>query len=803
MKLSLNWLKDYVDIDRSPQDLAYLLTMRGLEVEGIEALGQSLHGMVAAKILAFKKHPGADRLFVCQVDSGNDQVPVVCAAPNLKKGAMVAMALPGTELPGGTVVKESIIRGERSMGMLLAEDEMGLTDDHTGIMILPDNLEPGAELVSVLPLTDHILDISLTPNRSDCASVIGIAREVAASTGQKVRLPEIKYKEKGPPIEDITSVTVNDTGGCPRYAAGMIQGVELKPSPFWIRYRLYTSEIRAINNVVDVSNYVLLEMGQPLHTFDFDRLGGHRIIISRAKDGDVFTTLDGQNRILNRGHLMICDAEGPVALAGIMGGMNSEIYANSKDILIESACFDPITIRRGSKALGLSTEASYRFERGIDIEGVIRALRRSLMLISSLAGGVVNKGIIDVYPKPHSPPLIDLRVNKTNDLLGTSISKENMISYLDALEMEVRDVDDNRLQVKPPTFRVDITREVDLVEEIARMEGYENIQVTYPSIKLSEEIESPADSLQEKVRGIMTGLGFSEIITYSFVSHDSADMLRAGADSRLRAFVELKNPLTIEQAVMRTSLVPGLLDTAKENIARGEKDLKLFEWGKIFLKNDSGPLPHEKPFLAGIMTGLYRPKEWYENARLTDFYDIKGAVEVLFRSLGIKDVSFKANKPEPGYHPRFSCGILLADSYVGCLGQAAPDVIERYDLKTESAYLFEVDIEALLENMSRRPVKFEPFSNYPAVIRDLSIIVDREIESGVICDIIQREGNGLVEWVKLFDLYEGKKTGPDKKTLSFRIIYRSKEGTLDGDTVNSLHEKIIDVLRQETGGSLG
>jgi len=249
--------------------------------------------------------------------------------------------------------------------------------------------------------------------------------------------------------------------------------------------------------------------------------------------------------------------------------------------------------------------------------------------------------------------------------------------------------------------------------------------------------------------------------------------------------------------------VPGLLDTAKENIARGEKDLKLFEWGKIFLKNDSGPLPHEKPFLAGIMTGLYRPKEWYENARLTDFYDIKGAVEVLFRSLGIKDVSFKANKPEPGYHPRFSCGILLADSYVGCLGQAAPDVIERYDLKTESAYLFEVDIEALLENMSRRPVKFEPFSNYPAVIRDLSIIVDREIESGVICDIIQREGNGLVEWVKLFDLYEGKKTGPDKKTLSFRIIYRSKEGTLDGDTVNSLHEKIIDVLRQETGGSLG
>jgi phenylalanyl-tRNA synthetase beta chain len=803
MKLSLNWLKDYVDIDKSPQDLADLLTMRGLEVEGIEPLGKSLNGIVAGKILAFEKHPRADRLFVCQVDTGNDQVGVVCGASNLKEGSMVPMALPGTELPGGTVVKESVIRGERSMGMLLAEDEMGLTDDHTGIMILPDNLAPGAELVSVLPLMDHILDISLTPNRPDCASVIGIAREVAASTGQQVKLPEIKYEERGPRIEEITSVTVDDTGGCPRYAAGMIQGVQLKSSPFWIRYRLFTSGIRAINNVVDVSNYVLLEMGQPLHTFDFDRLGGHRIIVTRAKDGDVFTTLDGQNRELNREHLMICDAEGPVALAGIMGGMNSEIYADSKDILIESACFDPITIRRGAKALGLSTEASYRFERGIDIEGVIRALRRSLMLISSLAGGKINKGIIDVYPKPYAPSLIDVRVSKTNDLLGTSISKESMISYLESLEMEVRDLDDNRLQVKPPTFRVDVTREVDLMEEIARMEGYENIQVTYPSIKLSEEIESPTESLQEKVSWIMTGLGFSEIITYSFVSHDSADMLGAKAESYIRAFVELKNPLTIDQAVMRTSLVPGLLYTAKENIARGEKALKLFEWGKIFLKSGPGPLPHEKPFLAGMMTGLYRPKEWYENARLTDFYDIKGVVEVLFRSLGIKDVRFETNQPEPWYHPQFSCSILVADSYVGCLGQAAPDVIERYDLRTEKAYLFEVDIEALLGHTSRAPVKFEPFSNYPAVIRDLSIIVDGRVESGLICDIIQREGNSLVESVKVFDLYEGKKTGPDKKTLSFRIIYRSKEGTLDGDTVNSLHEKIIDVLTQETGGSLG
>jgi phenylalanyl-tRNA synthetase beta chain len=801
MKLSLNWLKDYVDIDMSPEDLAHLLTMGGLEVERIDALGQYLNDIVVAKILSVKKHPKGDRLFICQVDAGSGTVPVVCGASNLKDGILVPMALPGTRLPGGMVVNESRIRGERSIGMLLAEDEMGLTDDHSGIMILPDNLAAGARLSSVFPLEDYALDIKPTPNRPDCSSVIGIAREVAALTGRKIRLPRIDVKEGGVYITRVTSVTVTDIKGCPRYAAGMIQGVELKPSPFWMRYRLHVSGIRHLNNVVDVSNYILLEMGQPLHTFDYDRLGGHRIVVSRAKEGDLFITLDGQARTLNKEHLMICDEDGPVALAGIMGGRNSEIYADSKNILIESAYFDPVTIRRGSRSLGLSTEASYRFERGTDIDGVTNALNRALMLMSDLAGGVVNKGIIDVYPRPYHTPVINLSIQKTNDLLGSSFTKKEVTSYIKALEMGVTELDDQRIQVKPPSFRVDISREVDLMEEIARLGGYDKIKITYPSIRASEEPDLPSLSLYDKVSEIMTGIGFNEIITYSFISPDSADMLGAKTDSRLRSFVKIRNPLTIDQSVMRTSLIPGMLSIMKENIAYGEKDLKLFEWGEIFIDNGEG-LPHERLSLTGLLTGLYRSKEWHEEARKVDFYDIKGAVELLLRSLGIRDISFIKDEPETGYDPRFSCRIRISDSYVGSLGRIDPAIIQRYDIKTDAAYLFEIDIEALLEIISNLSKKFEPFIKYPSVIRDLSIIVDRKTESALIDDIIRREGKELIESVKLFDLYKGKKMGHSKKTLSFRICYKSREGTLDGDAVNRLHEKIINRIMEETGGTL-
>lgn len=792
-----------MDIDMSVQDLAQRLTMSGLEVEGITPIGQSLEKIKVAKILVIEDHPQADRLFICQVDMGNKQVPVVCGAPNLREGDLVPIAPPGTTLPNGMVIKESRIRGERSEGMLLAEDEMGLTNDHTGIMILPHDVEPGMELSSVMPLEDFAIDISLTPNRPDCASVFGIAREVAALTGQRVKMPSIEVRDVGPPITGLSSVTIHDPSGCPRYAAGMAQGIELKPSPFWMRYRLYHSGVRAINNIVDITNYVLLEMGQPLHAFDYDRLMENRIVVRRAEQGEAFTTLDGQSRTLSKDHLLICDGQRPVALAGIMGGLNSEIFEGSKNVLIESAYFDPVTIRKGSKALNLSTEASYRFERGIDPEGAKTALKRALMLISDLSGGTVNKGIIDVYPTPYQAPVIPLRIRMTNAFLGTSLSKERVSSYLKALEMDVRDLDEDSLQVVPPSFRVDLTREVDLMEEVARMEGYDRIPVTIPLIQPLEGDEDPALALGERLKGILTGLGFSEIITYSFISPDSADYLGVDEGSPLRSFVRLQNPLTIDQSVMRTSMIPGLLATIKENMDYGQTDLKLFEWGRIYIADASNDLPHERLFLAGIITGLFEPKTWNNMERPVDFYDIKGTLEVMFQSLSIKNITFeKVRKRVPGYEAEAACNVYLSGLSAGYLGQADADVLGRYDINTKNIYMFELDIKVLLDCLQKTIIKFEPFSKFPAVIRDLSIVVDQYLESVRISDIIKKNGKGLVDSITLFDMYQGGKIAPSQKAMSFRVCYRSKGSTLDGKEVNALHESIVMKILEETGGTL-
>ncbi len=801
MKVSLNWLKDYVDVEMSPDELGHLLTMNGLEVEGIETVGQSLDDIVVAKIRAVKPLPGADNLFICQVDTGRDTVQTVCGAPNVKVGALAPFALPGVKLPDGTVIKEGRIRGEISTGMLLAEDEMGLTDDHTGIMILAHDSTPGTPLFSLLPLSDRVFDVDITPNRPDCACILGIAREIAAATGQIFKRPKIEIVEDGPPIEDLTSVTIIDPEGCPRYAAGMIQRVNLGPSPFWMRYRLYLSGIRSINNLVDVTNYVMMEMGQPLHAFDYNRLKENRIVVRRAQEGEVFTTLDGVTHTLNSENLLICDGERPVALAGIMGGLNSEIFAGTENVFVESAFFDPVTIRRGSKRLGLSTEASYRFERGADIGGAVTALKRAISLISHLAGGSTSTGFIDNYPKTYTPPIIDLRVDRTNLLLGTSLSKSDISGYLKALEMEVQEINEDELKVKPPSFRVDIGREVDLMEEVARLSGYDNIPVTYPFIRPSEKGEIPELLVRDQLRSIMVGLGFTEIITYSFTSPDSADTLGAEEGSPLRSFVKILNPLTVDQSVMRTSLVPGLLATVKTNILHDEKDLKLFEWGKVFTHKEGSDLPLEKNYLAALMTGFYCQKTCNSAERHLDFYDIKGALEALLKDIGLRGSVFQKETGISRYDPGVCASIFFSGSLIGHVGRVSPGVMADYDLADVDTYLFEIDIEALLKNVSGTK-EFSSFAKFPAVHRDISIIVKRQLESARIGEIIKQEGGELVESVQIFDVYEGKGIDPTEKAMAFSICYRSKHGTLDGGEINRLHESVIEKIRKETGGRL-
>ncbi|MEE4353665.1 MAG: phenylalanine--tRNA ligase subunit beta [Desulfatiglans sp.] len=801
MKVSLNWLRDYVDIDMSPDDLGHALTMTGLEVEKIERVGGSLDKVIVARISKIEPHPAAEKLSICHMDIGSENVPVVCGAPNVKEGCLVPLALPGARLEDGTVIKESRIRGEDSKGMILAEDEMGLTDDHTGIMILPHDLMPGDSLSKALSLPDWVFDLDLTPNRPDCASVVGVAREIAAVTGKTLKWAKIELAESGPSIGKLTSVTIDDPVGCPRYSAGVILEIEIGPSPFWMRYRLYQSGIRSINNIVDVTNYVMLELGQPLHAFDYDRLRENRIVVRRAHEGEVFTTLDGKTHTLNSETLMICDGQRPVALAGIMGGLNSEIFEGTRSVLMESAFFDPMCIRRTSKGLGLSTEASYRFERGDDIGGVTKGLKRSLGLINQLAGGEVASGVVDNYPVPYVPPMIDLRVDKTNRFLGTHLSKEMMAGHLRALEMKVRDKGENILEVEPPSFRVDIAREVDLIEEVARLTGFDNIPVTQPKVRPTERAEQAELGLRNRIKEIMVGLGFTETITFSFVSPASVDILGVADKSTLRSFVNIVNPLSIEESVLRTSLIPGIISTIRNNILIDEKELKVFEWGKAFIRKEGRELPLEQSYLVALMSGPFQPQTWYQKERPVDFYDIKGAAEVLLKSLWFEDIAFEKISDMPGYDSDLVSHIKCGGCPVGQVGRVSSKVLAAYDIENRDTYVLEIDIEALMKIIPREK-KFRQVTRFPAVHRDISLLVDRGVESGKIMDIIKQEGGELLDSVRIFDIYEGDKIDPSEKSLAFRICYRSEKRTLDGGEINDLHEKIIDRIRQESGGRL-
>jgi len=798
MKVSFNWLRDFVDIDQTPAELAEMLTMGGLEVEGLEHRGHGLDNIAVSRILNILPHPNADRLSICKLDVGKDEVSVVCGAPNITTGMVVPLALPGNTLPDGTKIKESTIRGEVSCGMLLAEDEMGLTDDHTGIMVLPENLTPGQPLSACMDLEDWVFEIGITPNRIDCASVIGVAREIGALTKKPVTMPDIRFETSDKKIDDLAQVTIIDPEGCPRYSAGLAEGVTIGPSPFWMRYRLHASGIRAINNVVDITNYVLLELGQPLHAFDYYELADRRIVVKRAKLGDVFTTLDGQDRDLNDQTLMICDGQRQVAVAGIMGGLNSEITENTTTVLVESAYFSPTSIRRSSKWLSLATEASYRFERDIDVEGTAFALKRSLALIARLAGGVVAEGIIDCYPRPWSAPEITLRVDRANQFLGTSIPQEEMVDHLTSLNMEVEERDHNKLLVKPPAFRPDVTREADLFEEIARLVGYDNIPVTLPVIKPTEE-EQPELSLRDRCKALLVGIGFTEIIAYSFISPRSADLLGAGNNSDLRSFVKLRNPLSQDQSVMRTSLIPGLLATVRLNMLRGQSDLRIFEWGKAYIQG-SEELPRERNILAALATGMRSRQTWYGKPQEFDFYDIKGIAETILEELGIPEPQYNRTAPTEGFDRHEFARISSSGTEIGALGKVSKQALAGYELERD-AYILEFDIDALLPLVTWAK-QFTPLAKYPAVRRDISIIVGRTLESAALIKIITGMGKGLIESVDIFDVYEGQQIDPSEKALAVKISYRSSKRTLTDEEVNTIQEKIVAKLRRQTGGRL-
>ena len=806
MKVSLSWLNDYVPIQMDPSDLADALTMVGLEVESVSARYRYLDTVFVGQIEAIAPHPNADKLSLCQVDSGQGQISVVCGAPNIKTGMLAPIALPGTEFPEGFVLEKSVIRGQTSEGMLCSEGELGLGIDRSGIMTLEPSLNVGDKLAAALGLADTIFEIDLTPNRPDCLSVIGVAREIAALQNSPLKYPDFKLADKSDKISELTSITIEAPDHCPRYVARLLEDIQIKPSPFWLQERLLSVGLRPINNIVDVTNFVLMETGQPLHAFDFDRLAENRIVVRTANKGETFVTLDQKERVLDPEMLMICDGEKAVAIGGVMGGQNSEIEDNTTRVLLESAYFNPVSIRRTSKRLGLNTDASHRFERGIDPEGQIAAANRAAMLMAELGGGRLISGLIDEYPNQQSVKSVQLSVKNTNRLLGTQLQRKEIENFLKSIEFKVEKTgtkkDGDRLKVTPPSFRVDISRPEDLMEEAARLLGYNNIPTTFPEMPASARPAHKKIDLRNRVRLLMAGLGFQEAINYSFANKQSADKLRIESADPRRLMVDILNPLTEDQAAMRTSLVPGLLESMHRNLSQQIKNLKIFEIGKIFINENPQHLPKETEILAGLWTGSRYEASWHDPGADCDFFDIKGAVEGLLTALRIDGIQF-SQMPENqcAYtRPGYTAKILSNDMRLGLVGEIHPQVLANYDLKQVS-FLFELNFDHLIP-LIKDITHSKPIPKFPAVFRDITIIVDSDHETQKIVTIAQEQPEELVESFSLLNVFEGKPIAPGKKSVSLRVTYRSSQKTLEDEDVTPIHRSIAERLVKQFKASL-
>jgi phenylalanyl-tRNA synthetase beta chain len=794
MKVSLNWLKDYVEIRMGLKELTELLTMGGLEVEQVVQMGEGFEKVVVAEINSIRKHPNADRLTWVEAKTDYEKCSIVCGATNIREGQKVPLALIGARLPNGMEIKKSKIRGVPSEGMLCSEIELGLGEDASGIMILPKDLSLGTNLGKALGLMDTIIDISITPNRPDCLCVIGVAREIAALTHQKVRYPFSSLSGKGEEIHQKTSVTILDPDLCPRYVARMIEGVKIGPSPHWMRNRLEKVGIRSINNVVDVTNFVMMEWGQPLHAFDFELLEEGRIVVRRAQVGEEFVTLDGVKRTLDGEMLMICDGVKPVAIAGVMGGLNSEIKEDTKTVLLESAYFDPMSNRRTSKQVGLETEAAYRFGRGVDYGGCLSVANRAAQLIQELAGGKVVEGAVDAYPKPLKPRPIRLRLQRVHQVLGTEITAKQVKTCLEDLELDVQGGDGDFLVVTPPSFRGDLEREIDLIEEVARLDGYERIPITLPKGPPSPEVKNRELLLEREAIGILLHHGYHEVITYSFSSPASGDLIGLMPDDMRRKYVKILNPLAEDFSVLRTTLISGLMETARYNLSRKNSNLKLFELKKVFIPQEGERLPQEIKYLAGLAIGFDQDPHWAFSPRQVDFFDVKGCVEDLLEALQIKGIKFSRAGDIPYLHPGKASKVFLGEEVLGALGEVHPQVLSHYEIHGK-AYLFEIDFEQVVR-WAREERRFQPLAKFPAVYRDLSMVVDDALEAEKLVETIWTFQQPFIDEVNLFDIYRGAPIPEGKKGVSCRIRYQAHDRTLTDEEVNQYHEKVISRLRE-------
>lgn len=793
MKVTVDWLKNYVEFSQSPEEIAAALTMLGLEVDSVRQVTYDFDKVVVGRIADFNKHLQKDNLTICKVDIGKETLSLVCGAPNVRTGIKVPVALVGARLPGNFIVKAATIHGFNSSGMICSEAELGLSHQSEIIMVFNDPAKVGQDIKQVLGPGEVVIEIDLTPNRADCLSVIGIAREIGAINRRRINKANIDLIESpSKKIDDVIEVIIQNPESCPRYAARYMEGVKIGPSPRWLIQKLEAVGLRTINNVVDITNYVMLETGQPLHAFDHDLLEDQKIIVRHAKAGEKFTTLDEKEHLLTATTLLICDGKKPVALAGVMGGLNSEISNRTSKVLLESAYFDPINTRKTSKALGLSTDSSQRFERGVDPEGQIYAMDRAAQLIYELAGGEIARGRIDCYPKPIPKKIIDLRVNRVNHLLGTAISKQEMVDILARLEFQIKKQDDI-IQVEVPSFRVDIDREVDLIEEVSRMYGFDRIEEKTDSKISLTQAGNKAEKFHQLIRDILFRMGYNEILTHSLINYKWAEKFLD------HPYIQIRNPISEDLGTLRTSLIPGLLQTIKWNKNRYLNDVMLFELGNIFYWLDRNHFEHhESQKIALAKTGSTNPKNWLEKNRTATFYDLKGDVFSLLEKLKIRN--YRADKASMQFLDDRSLKISINGNGIGYIGALSRAILDELDIQ-DDIFIAELDYQSILDQYSWDR-KFQPIPKYPAIKRDLSILLDQQIPVAEVEKVIWQSAGDLLQSVKVFDFYRGKQIDKTKKSLAFTLSFFSLKRTLTEKEVDSEIEVIVRNLESELKAQL-
>lgn len=796
MKISYNWLRDFVAFSQTPGELGNLLDQLGLEVENISEISADWSKVVAGKILTCKPVPDTDHLSHCTVDVGTDiDLSIVCGAPNVAAGQIVPVALVGAELPGGFKITRRKMRGVLSQGMICSERELGISDEASGIMTLTEECQAGNPLETYISQQDWVFELEITINRPDCLSHLGVAREIAAATGLPLTMPSVEISECKEKTSNWVSIEILAPEKCPRYTARIVKGVTVHTSPLWMQERLRSVGVRPISNVVDVTNYVMLELGHPLHAFDYHLIENSKIVVRTASDGEKFTTLDEKEHLLESTDLLIADSSKGIALAGVMGGLNSEIETDTRDVLIECAYFEPVGIRITSRDRGISSESSHRFERGVNPEMTIMAATRTAKLINELAGGDILKGTVDEYPQPWKPNRIKLRPHRANHLLATDITPEQAGNHLRNLGCEVNSAE--TLEVASPPWRHDLEREIDLIEEIARMNGYDQI-----SSALSSSVPLEINSDRERDRRIvnqlkqaLVELGFREAITLPLLP--ASEMERFPAENEP---IKLENPLSEDMAILRYSLTPTLLKTVERNIRSGNHDLRLFEWGKIFWKEEK--LFRESWHLSGVLTGVAAPEYWQRTPRLIDVFDLKGLVNQFAQKISLDKIEY--------IYYDISAFLLFCSRIVtvgdklkhniGVFGQVDPKIADRYGIDVPT-WFFDFDGSSLLTRAGNL-VNYRSLPRYPAAHRDLAFVVNEKIESGQLEVVIHHNGGELLQNVKMFDLFRGGAVPPGKKSLAYHLTFRSPLRTLSDDEIDMIVDRIIAEVHRTVGAEL-